>query len=172
MLRSRLLVAILLLTAFLFSCSGEDGATGPTGPKGTDGTDGNANVVMYEFGTQTTTTGMLLYQFEATQGFADSCMYFGYYKTSVGSNTWYPIPGIGPDAAYESRSYIQQSNATAQRYYVKLVNMAGLDYTASTTFAVMKLYIVPPSVIIPITSRGLLNVSDYNAVRDYLNLSE
>lgn len=168
MLRSRLLVAILLLSAFLFSCSGEDGATGPAGK---NGADGNANVVSYQFASQTTTSGTIVYEFAATQGFVDSCMVLGYFKTTGGSTTWYPIPGVGPDALYETRSYCQQANATTQRYYVKLVNMAGAVYTTSTTFAVMKLFLVPPSSIMIMTSRGV-NLLDCNAVAKYLNRPE
>lgn len=173
MLRSRLLVAILLLSAFLFSCSGEDGATGPAGPKGADGADGNANVTAYEFGTRTTTTGTINYQFTATQAHIDSCLVLGYFQSPAAAGNWYPIPGVGPNTLYQTRSYWQATNATTQQYVVKLVTMDGTTaYLTSTTFSKMKLYLVPASVIIPLTSRGLLNVSDYNAVRDYLKLSD
>jgi len=169
MFRTRLLAVILMLSALMFSCAGEDGATGPAG---TAGTDGNANVIALEFGTQTTTSGTIIYEFTASQGFVDSCLVLGYFKSSAVLTTWYPIPGVGPDANFQTRSYCQRYDATTQRYYVKLVTMAGDPYTTSTTFAVLKLYLVPASVIIPETSRGLLNLSDYNAVREYLNLPE
>ncbi len=168
MFRTRLLAVILVLAAFMFSCSGEDGAIGPAGPAGADG---NANVVSYQFASQTTTTGTIIYEFAATQGFVDSCLILGYFKTTAGSVTWYPIPGVGPNALYETRSYCQQANATTQRYYVKLVDMSGAAYMASTTFAVMKLFLVPPSSITIMTSRGV-NLFDYNAVKNYLNLPE
>ena len=83
MFRTRLLAVILLLSAFLFSCSGEDGATGPAGAA--DGTDGNANVIIFEYGTRTTTTGSFSYTFNASSRFVDSCLVLGYYFPSHGS---------------------------------------------------------------------------------------
>jgi hypothetical protein len=169
MFRSRLLVAILLLSAFLFSCSGEDGATGPAGK---NGADGNANVLSYTYGSRTTTSGTITYAFPASQGLVDSCLVLAYFQMTGYSNLWYPIPGVGPDALFQTRSYCQPANATTQNLYVKLVTMAGATYTTSTTFSAMKIFLVPPSLIVPATSRGQLNLSDYNAVREYLNLSE
>ncbi len=172
MLRSRLLVAVLLLSAFLFSCSGEDGATGPAGAKGADGTDGNANVIIFEYGTRTTTTGSIQYTFNATSAFVDSCLVLGYYFPSTAPN-WYPIPGMGPEALYSTRPWWRASSSTVYSYWVELRSPTGSTlYTTSTTFTKAKIILVPASEIIPLTSRGLLDLSDYNAVREYLNLPE
>ena len=172
MFRRMLLAAVLVLSAFLFSCAGEDGATGPAGKAGEDG---NANVVIYEYGTQTTTTGTLIYDFAATQGFVDSCLALGYYQEAGQGTNWYPIPGLGPVNSYMTRSYLTLTDPDpgAYTYYVRLVVPNGSAYyLASTTFTRLKLILVPASVIIPVTSRGLLNLSDYDSVADYLELSE
>jgi len=173
MLRSRLLVAILLLSAFIFSCSGEDGATGPAGK---NGADGNANVVVFQYDTRTTTTGNINYTFLASQGLVDSSLVLAYYNPSTEALTaWYPVPGLGSGANYMTRSMWYQTIAdpSTYTYRVFLLTPSGsATYTTSTTFTKFKIILVPASAITPLTSRGLLNLSDYDAVKDYLNLSE
>lgn len=170
MLRSRLLVAILLLSAFLFSCAGEDGATGPAGK------NGNANVIMYEFGPRTS-TGSISYTFEIEQAVFERSLILGYYNPQAISDTttYYPIPGLGPWANYLTRSYTYISGTDPSRYtyLVTLMNPNGTDiYATSTVFSKLKLFVVPASVLSAVTSRGLLDLSDYNAVTKYLNLPE
>jgi len=173
MFRTRLLAAILLLSAFLFSCSGEDGATGPAGK---NGKDGNANVIVYTFGSSTTTSGSFAYQFSASAGLVDSSLVLGYFRPSGGYEThWYPVPGLGVGGFYMTRCYWYRTTTDPSEYtyYVNLLTPSGsADYTTSTTFAVFRIVLVPASEIIPLTSRGLLDLSDYNAVREYLNLPE
>ena len=58
-------------------------------------------------------------------------------------------------------------------YRVFLLTPSGsATYTTSTTFTKFKIILVPASEINSVTSRGMLNLSDYNAVADYLGLSE
>ncbi|MCX5754297.1 MAG: hypothetical protein NTW97_11785 [Candidatus Krumholzibacteria bacterium] len=170
MFRAKLFAVILVLSALLFSCSGKDGATGPAGPAGTAGTDGNANVILFQFGSQTSTTGLFSYPFAATASLVDTSIILGYYMESGWPN-WYIVPGLGPGADYATRSYWRY-NSNNCLYYVQLSTANGTsDYTTSTTFTEFKILIVPASTITALTSRGL-NLSDYNAVADYLNLSE
>jgi hypothetical protein len=174
MLRSRLLVAILLLSALFFSCSGKDGATGPAGKNGTngtDGTDGNANVIVYHFGSRTS-TGTIYYPFDITQEIMEQSLVLGYYNPeAIGdTTTYYPIPGLGPWANYMTRCYTYRTSTTQYTYQLSLMTPNGAgSYTTSTVLSRFKLLIVPASLV---TSRGSLDLSDYNAVRNYLNLSE
>ena len=74
-----------------------------------------------------------------------------------------------------TRSYWYQTTASPSQYsyIVRLLTPSGAaTYTTSTTFTKFKIILVPASVITPLTSRGLLNLSDYDAVAEYLNLSE
>jgi hypothetical protein len=173
MYRSRLLAVLLVLSALMFSCSGEDGATGPAGPAGADG---NANVTVFQFGSVTTTTGNINYTLLVSQGLIDSSLVLGYYNPSTEAPTaWYPVPGLGSGGSYMTRSMWYQSSTDPSTYLYRvflLTPSGSATYTASTTFTKFKIILVPASEIIPVTSRGLLDLSDYNAVREYLNLSE
>ncbi len=169
MLRSRLLVAILLLSAFLFSCAGEDGATGPAGAKGADG---NANVIVFTYGTRTG-TGMIQYSVSAAPELVDTSIVIGFYAPSNYPTFWYPVPGLGPINAYSTRNLIAPAGTTAFTYEVQIRTPDGTaSYPTAVTFTKFKIFIVPASVVIPVTSRGLLDLSDYNAVRDFLKLPE
>jgi hypothetical protein len=171
MFRTRLLAVLLLLSAFLFSCSGKDGATGPAGAKGTDGTDGNANVLVFHFGSRTS-TGTLYYSFNVTQEIMEQSLVLGYYNpAAIGdTTTYYPVPGLGPWATYMTRCYTYRSSATQYTYQLSFMTPNGAsDYTTSTVISRFRLLVVPASVI---NSRGSLDLSDYSAVRDYLKLPE
>jgi len=166
----KLLAVILVLAAALYSCSGEDGATGPRGE------DGNANVIILEYGTQTTTTGMFTYTFQASQGFVDSCLVLGYYNPSTEVPTaWYAVPGLGSMGAYMTRSYWYQISLdpSAYGYYVRLLTPSGsAAYTTSTTFTRFRIVLAPASEIQILSSSGMLDLSDYSAVADYFKLPE
>jgi hypothetical protein len=174
MYRSRLLAVLLVLSALMFSCSGEDGATGPAGPPGadgTDGTDGNANVIVFHFGSRTS-TGTIYYPFDITQAVMEQSLVLGYYNPeAIGdTTTYYPVPGLGPWANYMTRCYTYRSSDTQYTYQLSLMTPnGGSNYTTSTVISRFKLIVCPASVI---NSRGLLDLSDYNAVREYLKLPE
>ncbi len=173
MYRTRLLGAILVLPALLASCAGKDG---PTGPAGTNGTDGNANVITFQFGTRTTTTGNIDYTFSASQQLVDSSMVLAYYNPSVEAPTaWYPVPGLGSTGAYMTRGMWYQSNPSPSTYSYRLFLMMPSGsgaYTTSVTLTKFKIVIVPASIITPLPSIGRLNLSDYHAVARYFNLPE
>ena len=170
MTRLRVFGLILVLAAFVYSCSGDTGPAGPAGKKG------NANVIIYQYGAGTTTSGTLSYAFDASSGFVDSCLVLGYYNPSTEPPTaWYAVPGLGSAGVYMTRSFWYQTNVSPSRYtyYVRLLTPSGSGpYTTSTTFTKFKIILVPASEINSFTSRGILNLSDYNAVVDYLGLSK
>jgi hypothetical protein len=167
MYRSRLLAVLLVLSALMFSCSGEDGATGPAGA---DGTDGNANVIVFHFGSRTS-TGTVYYPYNITQEVMEQSLVLGYYNpAAIGdTTTYYPVPGLGPWANYMTRCYTYKSGATQYTYQLSLMTPnGGADYTTSTVISRFKLIVCPASVI---NSRGSIDLTDYNAVREYLSLS-
>ena len=173
----KLVVLCLLLSFSLFSCSGEDGATGPVGPAGLDGEDGengNAEVIMYEFGTQTTTSGMFTYNMAVSQELVDSSLILVYTKpSSAGDSAWYPSPGIGDSGYYNTRWYIFQTNPNPSTYLLNiklLVTGESTVYTASTTFDEVRIFIVPASEIIVAAESGELDLNDHDAVVRYLKL--
>lgn len=176
MFRTKLLGVILVLPALLASCTGKDGPTGPAGTNGTDGTNGNANVITFQYGTRTTTTGNIDYPFSASQQLVDSSMVLAYYNPSTEAPTaWYPVPGLGSVGAYMTRGMWFQSAASPSTYTYRLFLMTPSgsgSYTTSTTFTKFKIVLVPASIITPLASMGRLNLSDYNAVAHYLNLPE
>lgn len=170
MTRLRLLGLILVLAAVVYSCSGKDGPAGPAGR------NGNANVIVYQYGTQTTTTGTINYVFDASQGLVDSSLVLAYYNPSTEAATaWYAVPGLGSTGAYMTRSLWYQTTAVPSQYTYRVLLLTpsgSATYTTSTTFTKFKIILVPASEINSVTSRGMLNLSDYNAVADYLRLSE
>lgn len=172
--RSRLLAALLVLSALLFSCSGEDGATGPAGPPGADGTDGadgNANVIVFHFGSRTS-TGSIYYPFTIAQAVMEQSLVLAYYNPeAIGdTTTYYPVPGLGPWANYQTRCYTYKTGDTQYTYQFSLMNPNGVgSYTTSTVISRFRIIVCPASVIY---SRGSINLTDYNAVRECLNLPE
>lgn len=168
--RSLALASVVLLLASIFSCAGEDGSTGPRGR------DGNANVVVFEFGTRTTTSGNFNYDFPASQGLVDSSLVLAYYNPSVEAPTaWYPIPGLGSGGTYMTRGMWFQvtPDPSTYRYRAFLLTPSGsATYTSSVTWTKFKIILAPASEIIPLASIGLLDTNDYRAVRDYFGLEE
>lgn len=179
MRRPKLLGVALVLSVLLVSCTGKEGPTGPAGAdgtNGTNGTNGNANVITFQFGTRTTTTGNIDYPFSASQQLVDSSLILAYYNPSVEAPTaWYPIPGLGSTGAYMTRGMWYQSALSPSTYTYRafLLTASGSGaYTSSTTFTKFKIIIAPASVITVLTSMGSLDLSDYRAVAHHLNLPE
>ncbi len=173
MSRTRLLGAVLALPALLASCSGKDG---PTGPAGANGTNGNANVITFQYGTRTTTTGNIDYAFSASQQLVDSSLVLAYYNPSIEAPTaWYPVPGLGSTGAYMTRGMWYQSSLSPSTYSYRLFLLTPSGsgaYTTSTTFTKFKIVLVPASMITPLPSLVRPNLSDYHAVAQFLNLPE
>jgi len=168
--KALVLASVLLLLGSLLSCSGEDGATGPRGA------DGNANVVVFEYGTRTTTSGNINYEFPASQGLVDSSLVLAYYNPSTEAATaWYPVPGLGSGGAYMTRGMWFQTSIDPSTYWYRaflLTPSGSATYTSSVTWTKFKIILVPASEIIPLASVGLIDVNDYRSVRDYFGLAE
>ncbi len=167
MYRSRLLASLLVLSALMFSCSGEDGATGPAGA------NGNANVMVFHYGSRTS-AGSLYYTFAVDQEVMEQSLVLGYYNPeAIGdTTTYYPVPGLGPYANYQTRcyTYISGHDPDQYTYQLLLMNPNGVgSYTTSTVISRLRLIVCPASVI---NSRGSIDLTDYNAVREYLNVNE
>ena len=179
MFRTRLLGVCLIPAALIVSCTGKDGPMGPAGTNGTNGingTNGNANVMTFEFGSRTTTTGNIDYTFNASQGFVDSSLVLAYYNPSNEAATaWYPVPGLGSTGAYMTRGMYYQTVASPSTYVYRffvLTPSGSAAYTTSLTLTKFKIILAPASIITPLTSPGRLDLSDYGAVTRYLNLPE
>jgi len=160
----------------LVGCKGDEGPTGPQGPAGADGQDGNANIIMFEYGSQTSSFGSLHYVFEASQGLIDSSLVLAYCQsTTPGSTTWYAIPGLGFDGLYMARSYWQQTNISPSEYTYR-VRLRTTDGTAAygtdVTFEKFRIFLAPASSITAGAKSGTLNIADYRSVQEYFNLPE
>lgn len=166
------LVALVCAIA-LVGCEGE---RGPRGIVGVDGQDGNANVVMFEFGSRTTTLGRITYQFAASRGLVDSSLVLGYANPSdYVASAWIPVPGIGPLDQYMTRSFWHQTstNPSTYTYTVGILWPDGSGpYTNSVTFTKFKIILAPASSITVGTASGKLDLADYRSVRDYFGLSD
>ena len=173
MFRTKLLSSLVVLTVVLSSCKGD---VGPTGPSGQNGIDGNANVLLFNFGSQTTTTGSLSYLLNVEQATVDSSLILVYYNPSNEASTaWYQSPGLGSVQAYETRWFIFQTSTGPSQYTLTirlLLPDGSAAYTASTTFTKVKVILAPASQIIPLIVSGRLDLSNYGAVRSSLGLAE
>lgn len=161
-------LAVLLCIIALAGCEGEKGPTGPVGPKG------NANVIIYDYGTRTTTAGFFSYQFDATAGLIDSSLVLAYAKDAdTPADLWYPVPGLGPNNWYMIRSFLDQLSSTAFTYEVRLMTPVGsAAYTSEVTFSRFRIILAPASEIVPLTAVGELDVKDYGAVSEHFGLAD
>lgn len=127
------------------------------------------------FGEKTFTSVVSFDMLGLTKGFVDSSLVLVYYTPSNESPTsWYPCPGLGSGAVYESRYLLYQSNASPEKWTVSLRLMkpdGSGAYTSSTTFTRTRIIFAPASSIQ--AGRGTpLDLNDYNAVKNYYNLPD
>lgn len=155
---------------------------GDTGPEGPPGPTGNANVTVYNFGPQTFSAVLNLQLSNISQGKIDSSLLLAYYNpANEAATAWYPIPGLGSGANYETRYLLYQSATTPASNYtfsLRLVKMDGTAYTTSVTFTKVKIFIVPATVVLPggRQTGGMPNIpvdiNDYHAVCKYYGIEE
>lgn len=161
-------ITAMIAIALLFnSCKKEEG---PVGPKGTDG---NANVVLYNFGSQTSSGGAFNYILDSlSQGFVDSSLILVFANPSDQASTaWYPVPGLGSGGAYETRYFIYQTNTNPSTYTltVRLANPDGSGtYASAVTFDKLKIIFAPASVVI--SGKKEIDWTNYAEVCSYLKL--
>lgn len=144
--------------------------------QGDKGADGNANIICYNFGPQTTTTGNLTYTItDIDQETIDSSLILVYYTPSIETaSSWYPCPGISTTAAYETRYFLTEVDENyIAMVGVKLHNVGSTAlYTSSVTFSRLKVIIAPASSIINPSVKKQPDFSDYNQVREYFGLQD
>ena len=140
---------IIASIVIFYSCKkGDPGPEGQAGVAGPAGPTGNANVRLYSFGSRTITTGTLDDTLQGlSKGFVDSSLVLAYFEVS---STWYPVPGPGVLAAYNTRYLLFQNNPSPSSYIMRffLTQPGGTaPYTISTTWDRVKIIIAPASVI-------------------------
>lgn len=174
MIKNLFLIAFLLSVSVIACKKGDTGSAGPAGPAGptgTQGANGNANITMYQFGSQTFTSLLNLTLQNISKERIDSSLILAYYNPSTEAATsWYPIPGSGSGALYETRYFVSQLTASPSSYTfgIRLLKADGTLYTTQVTFTKIKVIVAPASTII----NGRVNLSDYQAVMNYYNLAE
>lgn len=190
MLRLTILAGVLLILT-LFACE-KEGPAGPAGPQGEQGAKGdkgdpgaagpkgapgNANVLLYEFG-EHTFTGTLDLEFNISKGRIDSSLVLVYYNPQPEVlSAWYPIPGLGSSADYQTRYILYQINAAPSTYRLRIRLMdpdnASATYTTAVTFRKVKLIIAPASTIISARFKEQeVDLADYRETSRFFNIQE
>lgn len=138
-------ILMIAVIAIMASCS-KEGPQGPAGTNGTNGTDGNANVTVFTFGSQTTTSGSLSYVLPIEKSKVDSSVIVVYYNHSLeGDNYWYTVPGIGSAESFETRYYFYRSGVSPSKYtlQVNLYNVGTTTFhTTSRTFSRLRVFVI------------------------------
>lgn len=140
-----LILALSLIV--LISCKkGSVGPEGPVGLAGPAGVMGNANIRQYSFPLRKITTGT----FDDTltnisKGFIDSSLVLTYFSVS---SVWYPVPGLGVSAKYNTQYILFQDNPSPSRYIMRFfiyqANSTSL-YTSPITWDKVKVIVAPAS---------------------------
>ncbi|MBO9703733.1 MAG: hypothetical protein J7604_26240 [Sporocytophaga sp.] len=139
---------------------------------------GNDNVKVYIYGSKTFTGATEYAISDISQIMMDSSLVLAYYNPSSESpTTWYPVPGLGSGSLYETRGYVYKSVVTPNTYSytVKLVDSWDntTSYATPVTFTKFKVFIIPASTVVKVQRKGTSpDVSDYDAVKEYYNISE
>lgn len=165
----KLLAFPLAFLLFMAACTKE----GPAGPAGTNGTNGNANVIVVNhpldsIGSSKSITINL--PSEVSIGAADSGLILVYYKglVSDGCGYWYPSPGLGCGASYQTRWLYNVSN---KQLTMSLKNPDGSDYTGlNRTFTNTKVIIASGTTFL--SGKKDIDFSNYEEVKRYLNLKD
>lgn len=134
---------MLAFMAVLVSCKkAEKGPAGPAGANGTNGTNGNANVKAFYFGKDSIdasrTTLYLFLPSSVTNNMIDSSAVLVYYKTS---GLWFPSPGFGINAAFQTRCYTQNTAIVLKALNPDASIYNGTKYILEKT----KIIIIPSS---------------------------
>ena len=166
----QLMALLVSATLFMTACEkGEDGAQGPTG---------NANVTVYNYPTQTTASGSLNYTLTISKEKLDSSLLLVYYNPSTeAASAWYPVPGLGASATYQTRYFIYQTATTPNSEYTLSVRLtqpaSGSPYAGPVTFTKLKVVIAPASQVL---TGGRMaapyDVNDYYSVKNYFGLED
>ena len=154
---------------------GVDGEQGPQGPQGPAGEAGNANVILYEFGSQTF-TNLLELHLNISRETVDNSMILVYYNPGTESQTaWFPSPGLGSSGDYMTRTFIYQSNSVAEVYTLGIRALTP-DGTAAfgspLTFRKVKVIFAEASTIVTAQMEDELELGDYQQVKAFYGLED
>ncbi len=177
----------ILMAAFFISCEGPEGPAGPTGPQGDQGIQGeqgpagpqgvtgNANVVLYEYGTQTFTSAVNYLLTDMTQDRIDASIVLAYYNPSNEAATaWYAVPGAGSGASYVTRNFWYQTSTDPSEYTmgVRTLNHDGTSNTDSKTWTKFRIFVVLASEVLPGgTKSTAVDLDDHDAVCEYFGFT-
>lgn len=187
------LFLVLLLTAAFISCEGpegpegeqgpqgeqglpgEQGEQGPAGAVGPQGVTGNANVIMYEYGSETFTDRVDYTMTNISSETMDTSIVLAYYNPSTEPTTsWFTLPGVGTVASCLLRNYWYKSGSD-YIMAVKAVNFDGTTNTDSKTFTKFRIFVIGASEVIPavsiVKSASELRNLTYEELCDYLGIS-
>jgi hypothetical protein len=175
----------MLIAAFFISCEGPEGPTGPAGaqgiqgeqgPEGPQGVTGNANVVLYEYGSQTFTSSVNYLLTDMPREMIDESIVLAYYNpTGEDESAWYAVPGIGSTAMYVTRNFWWQTSVTPSQYTmgVRTHNHDGTSHTASKTWTKFRIFVASASSIMPGgTKKSVIDLNDHDAVCELFGLSK
>lgn len=174
------LMVVVFISVTMTNCT-KEGPVGPKGPAGTNGLNGNANVTTYFFtdSTQILWSGSTVYlAYDSTSFFIpDSIFNYGailvYHKVKdVFGNyqMWYPVPGLGYNALYSTRLYINQL-----RIEIRAYDPDGSTWSGGTLpqLDAIKVILISPSTVYMMQQAGVVvNFDDYAATMDYFGLEK
>jgi hypothetical protein len=178
----------ILLAVFFISCEGPEGAQGPAGAQGEqgpeglpgatgpEGVSGNANVVLYEYGTQTFTSGVNYLLTDMPRERIDTSIVLSYYNPSNEAETaWYPVPGSGSSGTFITRNFWYQTSFTPSQYTmgVRTLNWDGTSNITSKTFTKFRIFVISASEVMPGgAKKASFDLDDHDALCDYLGFSK
>lgn len=152
----------------LIACTKRDDVT----PSASD------NVKVYMYGSKTF-KGTTEYTIpDVSQIMMDSSLVLAYYNPSGEESTsWYPVPGLGSGSLYETRGYVYKSIITSNTYLYAVKLSDSWDnstlYATTVTFTKFKIFIIPASTVVKVQRKGAApDIYDYDAVKEYYNISE
>ena len=160
------IITTMTLT-ILFSCSKPE-----NGKDGAPGKEGNANVTQYNFESKTFTSNTIYSIPNFTQEKFDNSVILCYYLSD--NSIWYPVPGIGQDAFFITRSYFILDLTNKLNINVRLTKGDLTLYNTAVTFAKFKVMIIPSSMAISAKSATRTNLENmsYKEACNHFNVSE
>ncbi|HET9430186.1 MAG TPA: hypothetical protein VFO70_03365 [Chitinophagaceae bacterium] len=167
-----LTLASVLLIGIIPGCKKEN--TGPVGPPVPSD---KVDVLTINYSSQTFTGTKNYVITNISKERIDSSLVLAYYNPATEDVTsWYPVPGSGPNAAYETRNFIYQSSTAPSAYTmgVRLMTPAGAAYGTQVTFTKFKIIIIRSATLV-FAGRGgepLVDLSDYYAVKAFFGLKD
>lgn len=162
------LLFIAMVGVFASCKKAEKGAVGPAGANGTNGAQGNANVKIYNYGSQTLTATSISVNFTPvglTAQKIDSSLIVVYYSESAGQ--WNLANGLGPGGQYATIQYSDPMDASINVY---LQNANGTNYSGATVvWQKVRIVVVPTGYVF---RHATINYNNYDEVASYYNIKD